>query len=161
MYFILRLITFGLAVRKHREGGQKEDMSSASHDDAGEAAGTLSYLAPEILRGERANVQIDIWALGTLLYEIAAGKLPFSGGRAMKSAWESWSNDPNRFRTASIPPLSDVILRCLEKDCAHRYAAAQEVHNDLGKIVLAASRLPVARLAHFFQHVATSKSASV
>ena len=161
MYFILRLITLGLAVRKHREGSEKEDMSSASHDDAGESARTLSYLAPQILRCERTDVQSDIWALGTSLYEIAAGKLPFAGRRCYEISLGIIVRRPEPLRHGIDSPLSDIVLRCLEKDCAHRYAAAQEVHNDLEEIVLAASRPLGTRLAHFFQHVATSKSVSV
>ena len=55
-------------------------------EDPREVSGTLSYMAPEVLRGEPGDARSDLWALGVVLYEAAAGQLPFRGTRRSKRA---------------------------------------------------------------------------
>jgi serine/threonine protein kinase len=147
---VVKLLDFGLALRRHRVRLDKEELSSTSQDDPGKAGGTLAYAAPEVLRGERATVQSDIWAVGALLYEMATGKLPFTGRTCFETSLAIMVYPYQPLPRETDPRLARVIRQCLEKDCAHRYAAAQEVHDDLEKILLTLSRAPVKKFAHFW-----------
>jgi serine/threonine-protein kinase len=146
----IKMIDFGLALRRRQQQIEKADASSLSYHDVGRTGGTLAYSAPEILRGEQANVQSDIWALGTLLYEMATGKFPFTGRTCFEISMAIMVEDPQPFSRQTDPRLWGIVHRCLQKDCAHRYAAAQEVHNDLERILHAPSPTPVKRFAHFW-----------
>jgi serine/threonine-protein kinase len=139
---VVKLLDFGLAVRRQRDPANTEDMSATCPDDGGKAAGTLSYLAPEILRGERANVQSDIWSLGVLLFEMATSKLPFTGRTCFEVSLAIMVQQLRPLPPGTDSRLAGVIQRCLQKDCAHRYAAANEVHTDIEKILIGASRPP-------------------
>src|SRR5574342_118597 len=57
---------------------------TATAPDEERLAGTLPCMAPELLRGDAASERTDIWALGVLLYEMAAGCAPFSTGNAFE-----------------------------------------------------------------------------
>ena len=70
----LKILDFGLA-RPVAAVGQTSSTESAS--DAPELSGTLAYMPPEQLRGESTDVRSDIYSMGVILYELAAGRRPF------------------------------------------------------------------------------------
>ncbi|MFZ0960695.1 MAG: serine/threonine-protein kinase [Terriglobia bacterium] len=139
---VVKLLDFGLALRLPKGSINKEASASASQYEAAKGGGTLSYSAPEILRGERASVQSDLWALGVVLYEMTGGRLPFTGRTPFETALGIMTKSPPPLPRGRDPHLPAVIFRCLEKDCAHRYAAAQEVYDDLHSALLAPPVLP-------------------
>ena len=75
----VKILDFGLAKRLGGEELGEAAQSRSSLTEEGTIAGTLPYLAPETLRGDPADARSDIWALGVVLYEMAAGKRPFEG----------------------------------------------------------------------------------
>lgn len=95
--------------------------------DVGLVLGTPAYMAPEQLRGQAADPRSDVWALGVVLYEMAAGEQPFQGqnGAELITAILSHSLRP------LLPPvpaeLRAVVERCLHKEPGQRYQSAGEV----------------------------------
>ena len=74
-----KVLDFGLARMLDTHQIDALSHSQRSLTDEGMIAGTLPYMAPELLRGERGDQRSDIWALGVLLYEMVAGRRPFTG----------------------------------------------------------------------------------
>src|SRR5579859_2440145 len=74
-----KLLDFGLARRL--DPGVIESMSQSrrSMSEIGNIAGTLSYMAPEVLRGKTAGPSSDLWSLGALIHEMVSARLPFKG----------------------------------------------------------------------------------
>ena len=92
--------------------------------------GTPAYMAPEQLAGKDASVQSDIYALGLVLYEVFTGKRAFEAATLadLRRAHEHSSPTNPSLLVKDIDPLVErVILRCLEKDPAHRPASALQV----------------------------------
>ena len=75
----VKILDFGLATRGKNELSELTQ-SRASLPEANTLAGTLPYMAPELLRGAPADARSDLWALGVMLYEMVSGGLPFLGG---------------------------------------------------------------------------------
>jgi serine/threonine protein kinase/lipopolysaccharide biosynthesis regulator YciM len=129
-----KVLDFGLARRISGSELSEATLSKKALCEDGEIAGTLQYMAPEVLRGEATDARSDVWALGVLLYEMAAGWLPFGG----KTAYELTSailREP----TGALPPvvpagLRSVIQRCLAKEAGHRYSHIGEVRSALEAI---------------------------
>lgn len=87
---------------------------------AGMVMGTAQYLPPEQAMGEKATCLGDLYALGVIAYEAAAGRRPFTGQTQVDIAF-SHVNDPVPPLPADVPgPFGDVILHLLEKDPAKR-----------------------------------------
>jgi serine/threonine-protein kinase len=99
--------------------------------------GTPEYVSPEQAEGKDVDHLSDIYSLGVVLYEMATGRVPFEGetalGIAMKHKGEI-PKDPKKFNPNVPDALSDVILKCLEKDKTRRYQNAIEVREDLEKL---------------------------
>ena len=118
----VKVLDFGLA--KRLTGEELADATTVTQHSLtapGVVAGTLAYMAPEQLRGQPADARSDIWALGVVLYELAAGQRPFQGqtGFELSSAILSQPLPP---LPASVPaPLAGVIDRCLAKEPGERY----------------------------------------
>ena len=72
-----KVLDFGLARRG--AGDQGSGAGDETLTQEGAVAGTLAYMAPEVLRGEAADARSDLWALGVMLYQAVAGTLPFRG----------------------------------------------------------------------------------
>ena len=96
--------------------------------------GTLPYMAPEQLQGRGVSARTDIFAIGTVLYEMATGRRPFREEFAPELAQSILNKQPPRPKelNPAIPPrLESIILKCLEKDPQKRYQRAQELLQDL------------------------------
>jgi Nif-specific regulatory protein len=97
--------------------------------------GTLSYLAPEIIRGEKYTHQADLYSLGVLIYETLFGKKPFEEEQLSDLAQSHLEKEVVIPEESSVPPgLKDVVLRLLEKDPIDRYFSAREVLTDIEKL---------------------------
>ena len=119
--------------------GKTPSESHASSDqlrEAGRARGRLSYSAPELLGGEHFSVQTDIWALGVLLYEMAAGTLPFTGRTRLEASLAIFRRPFPPLPRHTGSRLAAIIQRCLQKDRALRYVAVREIRGDIQRILL-------------------------
>lgn len=116
----VKVLDFGLAKRLG-----VEDASDAPHDLSltvtGMVVGTPNYLSPEVLLGGRADVRGDVWALGVVLYEMAAGRLPFGGATLPELAGAIVSGVPTPLSGRVPVGVQAVIARCLAKDPGQRF----------------------------------------
>lgn len=136
-----KILDFGLA--RQLPGERLKDLSKSPTPVTadGVLAGTLSSMAPELLRGEAADARSDIWALGVLLYEMAAGTRPFTGATGFELSAAILHQAPPPLPTRVPSALQAVIQRCLEKSPAARYQQADDVRSALETCLLA-SRSP-------------------
>jgi serine/threonine protein kinase/Flp pilus assembly protein TadD len=129
-----KVLDFGLAKKLRDEDLAEVTRSGKDLTQAGAVVGTLHSMAPELLSGNPADARSDIWALGILLYESAAGALPFQG----KTGFEMTSailREPPRILPERVPAgLRAVIQRCLAKEPGQRYQRASEVRAALEAI---------------------------
>jgi TolB-like protein/predicted Ser/Thr protein kinase/predicted Zn-dependent protease len=132
----IKVLDFGLAKRLPSEElpeltTRSDTAVTAARDSsltaAGQVAGTLHYLAPELLRGKPADERTDLWALGVLLYEAAAGQVPFKGATSFEVTSAILSQPPRPLPSRVAPALQSIILRCLAKEPGERYQHALEV----------------------------------
>jgi serine/threonine-protein kinase len=110
---------------------------AAGGDDltrTGTVVGTARYLAPEQVNGNPVDGRADVYALGLILYEMLAGRAPFSGDNDMATAVARLTNAPEPIRTVrpEVPrPLEDVVARSLARDPEYRYPSAQSFKDAL------------------------------
>jgi serine/threonine protein kinase len=134
----VKVLDFGLARRLDSETVDAVTRMQASVERDRSIAGTLAYMAPEVLTGEAGGYQSDIWALGVVLYEAVTGRLPFGGSTPYGLSAAILHELPGPL-PANVPPgLSAVILRCLAKDLKDRFQRAGEIRSALDTIQSAA-----------------------
>lgn len=116
------------------------------------AAGTLEYMAPELLQDEplAPSTMSDVWSIGVILYELLAGCLPFKAPKP-EELIRKIINDAAPPLQGIPVDLAAICLHCLQKDPSRRYANGGELAADLnrflrGKPVLANPLGPTARL---------------
>jgi serine/threonine-protein kinase len=122
----VKLMDFGIARPIKR--------AAAGQTQAGFVVGTPQYLSPEQLEGKEADQRADIYAVGVVLYEVFTGKRPFEGESPVQVIMKHLNEAPAPPSThwREIPPaLEGMILRCLEKDPAQRFANAADLLRDL------------------------------
>jgi serine/threonine protein kinase/tetratricopeptide (TPR) repeat protein len=101
---------------------------------AGQVIGTPAYMAPEQLQDEPITQATDIYSLGVVLYELFTGSRPFDGGNPWASALKrlTVSPEPPHRRDPTVSsPVSETILRCLQRNPSRRFQSASEVRRSL------------------------------
>jgi serine/threonine-protein kinase len=120
----VKVLDFGIA--KVSGAGQAMDMTRTS-----ELLGTPLYMSPEQMRSTRnVDARSDIWALGVILYRMLTGRTPFTGSTVTEicSAVIADQPDPPAMLRSGLPPaLEAVVMRCLEKSPAKRFATTVEL----------------------------------
>jgi predicted ATPase/serine/threonine protein kinase len=105
--------------------------------------GTVYYLAPEQILGHEVDARADLYSLGVLLYELAAGRLPFVSDDALSVIAQHLHAPvvpPVNINPAIPPTLDALIVRLLSKEPANRPASAAEVAQALDGLALSESR---------------------
>ncbi len=108
--------------------------------------GTTPYMSPEQLLGEPLDGRSDIFSLGVVLYEIAAGKRPFDRATAAGTINAILAANPEPLDTPDLPALEPLIMRALEKPLERRFPDASAMHEALTAISEGRST-PVKRVA--------------
>ena len=133
----LKMLDFGLAKVSPGKKPSNDENASSQISQTGLIAGTIAYMSPEQLRGERLDFRSDIFSAGTVLYELVSGKHPFAQENDAETIAAILTRQP-----PTLPPgatgihhrLDRVIRKCLEKDKERRYQSASELLLDLQNI---------------------------
>ena len=128
----VKLLDFGLA-KALESVGVNTDISSSptfSHlgTQAGMIVGTAAYMSPEQAKGRLIDRRSDIWAFGSVLFEMLTGKMVFSGETVTDTLAEIIKTEPNwMLLPANTPkPIRTLLQRCLKKDSKQRLQAIGE-----------------------------------
>ena len=148
----VKLLDFGLA-KVHRVAEPDAVTQAPPFSDPtvfatqpGIVLGTVEYMSPEQARGEKLDARSDLFSLGVVLYEMAAGARPFSGPTAALTFDAILNRDPRppaQFTPGLPGGLEQVLLKLLEKDPALRYQRAAELKADLTILHRDATAIPV------------------
>jgi hypothetical protein len=136
-----KVLDFGLA--KLDELGPELDLSVETATDAqfittpGVAMGTAPYMSPEQARGEDLDARTDIFSLGSVLYEMATGKMAFQGkttALVQRSILDESPPPPSRVAPSLPEQLDHIVAKALEKDRDLRYQSASVMRTDLNRL---------------------------
>src|SRR5712691_263443 len=134
-----KILDFGL-VRHSDPGWRGADTASPTVGGTtpGIVLGTIGYMSPEQVRGDRADARTDIFALGCVLYEMLTGRRAFEGATAAEAFAAVLRDEPAALTEASgrVPAAAVPILRhCLEKNPEQRYQTARDLAFALRELV--------------------------
>jgi eukaryotic-like serine/threonine-protein kinase len=96
--------------------------------------GTPDYMAPEQVRGKRGDARTDIYALGTMLYEMITGELPYPHGNVhvtMRAKLNQDPRPPSEVMSEIDPKVEEIIMHAIQRSPRERYATAKELLVDL------------------------------
>jgi len=96
----------------------------------GSILGTASYISPEQAQGRPVSIESDLYSLGTVLYELIAGKPPFSGESPISTATKHLTDKPEKlsnFRKDIPKGVENAVLKLLEKSTFDRFKSAEDL----------------------------------
>jgi len=132
-----KILDFGVA-----RATDAELRHTTLHTSAGQIIGTLSYMSPEQVSGDTGDIDTrsDVYALGVILYELLAGRLPHDlSGRSLPEALRIIREDPPaRLTTVSRTfrgDLETLVLKAIEKDRSRRYQSAADLGADVRRFL--------------------------
>ena len=106
----------------------------------GTTVGTMAYMSPELIQGGEANTATDLWALGVVLYEMLAGRLPFRSDYEASLLYEILNETPaalDSLRADAPKDMVQLVAELLQKNADRRPADAAEVAKRLATAVAA------------------------
>jgi len=128
---VVKILDFGLA--------RAAEALRLHQSDAGMVRGKMSYLAPELLDGARADARSDVFSLGVVLHELLSAQRLFVGDTdfdTLKLVKAMPIPRPSSHNPGVKPALDGVVMRALERDPDKRYKSAGEMGDELEELVL-------------------------
>ena len=133
-----KILDFGIAKIEHQLQPNPSSMIETIRKDqltsAGTTMGTVAYMSPEQARGEITDARTDLFSFGALLYQMAAGVLPFQGDTSAIVFDAILNRDPvpvSQVNPSLPQELGRILDKALEKDRSLRYQSATEIKTDL------------------------------
>ena len=166
-----KLLDFGLAkLSPGNQHGSSESALLTATDGAmmttpGSTIGTVAYMSPEQVRAEELDPRTDLFAFGSVLYEMATGSLAFPGsssGVISEAILNRTPPLPSIANPAIPPKLEELIFKAIEKEREFRYQTAAELRGDLKRIkrALDTSRVRAGSIAVASANATPSESAA-
>jgi len=128
-----KVLDFGLAKLSEQGAvapGSEDATRAQVNTTPGVVMGTVSYMSPEQARGNLTDARTDIWSLGIVLYEMLAGKVPFSGETVNHTIVSILEKEP--LLLENVPhEIQRIIRKSLTKDVDMRYQSARDLLIDL------------------------------
>jgi serine/threonine-protein kinase len=128
----LKIMDFGIARLKEEHGMTAE----------GTVVGTPDYMSPEQARGKPLDFRSDIYSTGVVLYEVFTGTPPFDGDTPLAVVLKHIQENPPSPQTRNPkvdPKISQIVLKCMQKDPKDRYQSINELYEALTKVTTLAA----------------------
>jgi len=137
-----KLLDFGLAKLVTEREAKEEAFGDSTTSDgpltsSGEVVGTVEYMSPEKVRSEELDARTDLFSLGLVLYEMAAGQRAFSGdsvGAVVNAVLHRVPPSARLFNPDMPPKFEEIVSKAIEKDRALRYQTASDIRADLQRL---------------------------
>jgi serine/threonine protein kinase len=131
----VKVLDFGLAKMTMPIGQSVSGGGTSLHNHTipGMILGTAAYMSPEQAEGTDVDARTDIWGLGVLLYEMAAGKQPFQGPTPSHTIVAILEHEPQPYEHPS-PELRQIITTALQKDRTLRFQSAEAMSAALDEL---------------------------
>ncbi len=126
----VKILDFGLAKLGPAKDASGEEATLTQQTDPGTVMGTVGYMSPEQVRGKAVDHRTDIFAFGTILYEMVTGKQTFRKPTSADTMSAILNEDPpsiSSIQPATPPGLQRVVHRCLDKDPDQRFHSAHDL----------------------------------
>ena len=138
----VKVLDFGLAkltqpMAEMETLGSVGTPTAAQLTSAGATVGTIAYMSPEQARGEDLDVRSDLFSAGVVLYQMATGRLPFTGATSAVIFHAILEKDPPTLQelNSALPArLEEIAGKALEKDRDLRYQTAADLRGDLKRL---------------------------
>ena len=123
----VKIVDFGLATLVAPQAAVASDRPAGVHTEPGMIMGTVNYMSPEQVRGQKTDHRSDIFSFGLVVYEMLAGRRAFTGESSPEIMTAILKQDPPEL-PQSVPALMrQIVARCLEKDPANRFQSAKDL----------------------------------
>jgi serine/threonine protein kinase/Flp pilus assembly protein TadD len=129
----VKVLDFGIAKLAEQEVSvtmAEEEAVSLVETNLGSIMGTVRYMSPEQARGAPVNQCTDIWSLGVVLYEMAAGRAPFTGNTPGEVMGSILGTEPPRLTSSIVQTpaeLQQIVSKALSNEREKRYQSAHEL----------------------------------
>ena len=126
----VKILDFGLARQTSDSLTPSDAATMAPATEPGIVLGTVGYMAPEQVRGERSDHRADIFALGCILHEMLTGRRAFHRDTAAETMTAILKEDPSDVAAAGVlagPAGQRILQRCLEKRPEERFQSTRDL----------------------------------
>jgi eukaryotic-like serine/threonine-protein kinase len=138
----VKILDFGLAKLTQAAEMAMETVATSAPNpmhltSPGSTVGTIAYMSPEQARGEDLDARSDLFSVGTVIYQMSTGQLPFPGNTSaviFNAILEHAPVAPSQINPALPPKLQEIIERLLEKDRDLRYQSAADLRGELKRL---------------------------
>jgi serine/threonine protein kinase len=134
----VKVLDFGIAKIVHGASQERTELTQA-----GQMIGTVDYMSPEQMVGGEMTGRSDIYTLGTVMYEMISGRMPFADAQtatAILAAVLTRTPEPLSHHTPVPPALDEIVARCLERDPQKRYTEIGELDDALARVAAVGQR---------------------